>query len=109
MIHISKIIALIDKQLKKLQPKEVVQFKTYKKDRGFIIYCFSSTEFQIVEVGFENASFVGDLAETRKQAKRCLDREFPRSNKVWVEYFQNVPSPYEVKGFNAEQMNLLIP
>lgn len=109
MIHISKIIALIDKQLKKLQPKEVIQFKTYKKDRGFIIYCFSSSEFQIVEVGFKNASFTGNVEETKKQAKKSLEREFPRSKKVWVEYFQNVSSPFEVKGFNSKQMNLLIP
>ncbi|WP_254052632.1 hypothetical protein [Aliivibrio sp. EL58] len=46
MVHISQIVPLIEKQLRELQPKEAIQFKTYKKDRGFLIYCINTTKYQ---------------------------------------------------------------
>jgi hypothetical protein len=107
MIHISQIVTLIDKQLRQLQPKEAVQFKTYKKDRGFILYCIDHTQFQIVENGFENTSFIGDVDNTKKQAKKSLKREFPRSNMVWVEYYKNVESPFNIEEHHSNQMKLL--
>ncbi|MGR6834149.1 hypothetical protein [Aliivibrio wodanis] len=106
MVHISQIVPLIEKQLRELQPKEAIQFKTYKKDRGFLIYCINTTEYQIIENGFKNASFIGDAESTKKQAKKSLKREFPRSNSVWVDYFQNLNSPLDIKTHHSNQMTL---
>ncbi|MGF1756207.1 hypothetical protein L4C33_21790 [Vibrio makurazakiensis] len=106
MVHISQVLPLINKHLKELKPQEAVQFKTYKKDRGFIIYCLNSSQFQIVENGFCNASTVLDSAKILKSAKKVLKREFPRSNKVWVEYFQNLESPFDIKATHSMQMSL---
>ncbi|MGR5066487.1 hypothetical protein [Photobacterium sp. DNB22_13_2] len=106
MIHISQVLPLIDKQLKQMHPKEVVQFKTFKKDRGFMIYRANAEQFQLVENGFNNASFAGDADKIKKQAKKSLKREFPRSNKVWVEYFQEVDCPLDIKPHHSKQMSL---
>ncbi|OCH21755.1 hypothetical protein A6E04_07785 [Aliivibrio logei] len=106
MVHISQIIPLIDKQLRELRPQEAVQFNTYKKDRGFIIYCIDATHYQILENGFKNASFIGNTESTKKQAKKSLKREFPRSNTVWVDYYQHVRSPLEINEHHSAQISL---
>ncbi|KIF53909.1 hypothetical protein [Vibrio owensii] len=106
MIHISQVLPLVEKQLKELQPKEAVEFKTYKRDRGFLIYCLADSQFQVVEMGYHNQTLTGDLVSTRKHVKKALRREFPRSNKAWVEYFQNVDNPLDVKKPHPHQMPL---
>ncbi|ABZ75783.1 conserved hypothetical protein [Shewanella halifaxensis HAW-EB4] len=106
MIHISQVAPLIDRQFKQLLPKEAVQFKTYKKDRGFLIYCIDPSRFEIVETGFSNTSSVGDMASIKKQAHKALKREFPRSNMVWVTYYKNVDSPSHIDDSNSHQGSL---
>lgn len=107
MIHISQVLPLINKQLNTMQPKEAVQLKTFKKDRGFLLYCIALDEFMIVENGFNNTTFNGDANQIKKQAKKCLKREFPRSNKVWVEYYEGVDSPFEIGSQHTKQLSLL--
>ncbi|MBV7296457.1 hypothetical protein [Enterovibrio paralichthyis] len=106
MIHLSHVLPLIDKLIGTMSPKEAVQFKTYKKDRGFILYCIAPNEFQIIENGFKNENYLGDAVRIKKQAKKTLHREFPRSNNAWVAYFQDVESPFDIKSHHAKQMNL---
>ena len=106
MIHISNVMPLIDKQLKTMATKEVVHFKTFKKDRGFILYRQDSELFQLIEHGFKNTSFSGDADKIKKQAKKTLKREFPRSNKVWVEYFEEVENPSDIQVHHSKQMSL---
>ena len=106
MIHISNVLPLLDSQLKVLQPKEAVRFKTYKKDRGFLIYCIEPSQFQLVEHGFTHTSFTGDLSGIKKQARKALKREFPRSNMVWVEYLQHIDSPFNVDASHSTQGSL---
>ncbi|CDT88626.1 conserved hypothetical protein [Vibrio coralliirubri] len=106
MIHISQVLTLVEKHLKCLQPKEAVHFKTYKRDRGFLLYCLGDTQFQIIEAGYHNHTFTGDVASTRKHVKKVLKREFPRSNKVWVEYYQAVDDPSNVNSSHTPQMPL---
>ncbi|CDT88087.1 conserved hypothetical protein [Vibrio coralliirubri] len=106
MIHISQVLTLVEKHLKCLQPKEAVHFKTYKRDRGFLLYCLDDGHFQIIETGYHNHTFTGDVASTRKHVKKVLKREFPRSNKVWVEYYQAVDDPSNVNSAHTPQMTL---
>ncbi|EGQ9318458.1 hypothetical protein CO493_RS06035 [Vibrio parahaemolyticus] len=106
MIPISHVLPLVEKQITLLQPKEAVQFKTYKKDRGFLIYCIDNSQFQIIETGFTNTSSIGDANSTKKHAQKALKREFPRSNMVWVTYYQNVESPFNIDDSNSHQHSL---
>ncbi|RJX72969.1 hypothetical protein DZ860_07405 [Vibrio sinensis] len=106
MIHISQVAPLIDRQLKLLQPKDAIQFKTYKKDRGFLIYCIDPAHFQIVETGFTNTSLITDVVSIKKYAHKALKREFPRSNMVWVTHHSNVDSPFNINDSNSQQGSL---
>ena len=106
MIHISQVLTLVEKQLKSLQPKEAVNFKTYKKDRGFVLYCLDYAQFQIIETGYHNHTSTGDVASTRKHVKKVLKREFPRSNKVWVECHQVVDEASNINSSHSSQMPL---
>lgn len=106
MIHLSQVLPLIDKLVGSMNAKEAVHFKTYKKDRGFILYCVREGDFQIIENGYRDETYQGDAVKIRKQAKKTLQREFPRSNNAWVEYFQGVESPHDIKPHHAKQMNL---
>lgn len=106
MIHISQVLTLVEKQLKYLQPKEAVHFKTYKRDRGFLLYCLGDTQFQIIETGYHNHTFTGDVTSTCKHVKKVLKREFPRSNKVWVEYYQAVDDPSNINNSHTPQVCL---
>lgn len=106
MIHISQVVPLIDKQLKEMAVKEAIQFKTFKKDRGFMVYRIDVEQFQLIENGFNNTSVVGDADKIRKQTKKSLKREFPRSNKVWVEHFHDVDCPFDIKAHHSKQMSL---
>ena len=106
MIHISQVLTLLENHLKSIEPKEVIHFKTYKKDRGFLIYCLGDGEFQLIEHGFKNSTFSGDASKMVKQAKRSLQREFPRSNTAWVEYYQDVDSPLAINHKHSRQNHL---
>ncbi|MFA0055809.1 hypothetical protein [Vibrio echinoideorum] len=106
MIHISQVLTLVEKKLKCLQAKEAVHFKTYKRDRGFLLYCLGDAQCQTIETGYHNHTFTGDVASTRKHVKKVLKREFPRSNKVWVEYYQAVENPSNINSFHSPQMPL---
>ncbi|HAS8520167.1 TPA: hypothetical protein I7750_21580 [Vibrio vulnificus] len=106
MIHISQVLTIVDRQLKHMKPKEAVQFKTYKQDRGFLIYCVDNSVFQLIETGCNNQSSIGDARETRRLVKKSLKREFPRSNKVWVEYFHSVDNPSNISHLNSHQIPL---
>ncbi|MGL4472986.1 MAG: hypothetical protein ACRCT7_00710 [Shewanella sp.] len=106
MIHISKVMNVIEQQLASMQPQQAVQFKTYKRDRGFMIYCVNAQEFQLLEFGFNHALLTGDADCIYKHAKKCLRREFPRSNQVWVEYFEQLASVQAQDQHNPKQASL---
>ncbi|BDM65975.1 hypothetical protein NFHSH190041_34270 [Shewanella sp. NFH-SH190041] len=106
MIHISNILPLIATELDNMQPKDAMQFRTYKKDRGFIIYCLAPNQFQLLETGFIHGSYLGDLSATQKMAKKVLKKEFPRSNMVWVDHYQQVENPQAIDAHHARQGSL---
>ncbi len=106
MLLISQVFSLIELKVKDLQPKEVISIKTYKKDRGFLIYCMEEGRFQLIENGFYNVSFIGSLPQIKRQARKSLKREFPKNKKAWVEFHRHVESPYLIKEPCSAQYSL---
>lgn len=96
MIHISQVIPMIERELKRLAIQDAIQFKTYKKDRGFLLYRLDETHYQLVENGFQNDTITGSLPHIQKQAHKALKREFPRSNMVWVSHYSSLASPFDL-------------
>ncbi|CAM3821151.1 hypothetical protein PAHA111176_21990 [Parendozoicomonas haliclonae] len=106
MLHLSKVLPTVDRQLSLLKPGESIHFKTYKKDRGFQITCLTPDHFHLREYGFANTSYHGNAAHIKKQARQVLKREFPRSNMAWFEYHRGngfEPSPQEPVPSNTKQ------
>lgn len=106
MLLISQVLPLIELKIKDLQPKEAICIKTYKKDRGFLIYCIGECRFQLIENGFYNVSFIGSLPQIKRQARKSLKREFPKNKKAWVEFHRHVESPYLIKAPCSTQISL---
>lgn len=107
MMNFSQVLPLIERRLKDMQPKEAVEFKTYKKDRSLLLYLGDNEQFQLIERGFENEDYSGDARNIMKQVIKSLRIEFPRSNKAWVYYYRDLDSPLELKTKNRYKMPLL--
>ncbi|MGI2258044.1 hypothetical protein [Shewanella sp. GXUN23E] len=106
MIPISQVLPLVDKHLKHMAANEAVRFKTYKKDRSILIYCRAMGEFSLIEQGFHHHTCTGDRHSILKQTKKALQREFPRSNTAWVEYFEQVDDPFNLTSAHNRQASL---
>ncbi|USD62073.1 hypothetical protein J4N45_09005 [Vibrio sp. SCSIO 43140] len=106
MIPISQVLPLVDRQLGRLQIGDKVQFKTFKKDRGFLICRVDLDVFQLIETGFNEWIATGDAARIRRYAKKALRREFPRSKKAWVTYHSEALNVNEVDESGSWQMML---
>ncbi|OCH43080.1 hypothetical protein [Aliivibrio fischeri] len=106
MLLISQVLPLIELTVKELQPKEEICIKTYKKDRVFFIFCMRENRFQLIENGFYKVSFIGNLPQMKRQSKKSLKREFPRSNKAWFEFHHYVESPHFIKVLCSTQISV---
>jgi len=82
MIDKTTIIPTVVKRLKAIEPGNFIDLRTYKRNRSVVIHKTGADSFRIVEDGFYNAEFEGDLVFVRKLMKTLLKKEFPRSNKV---------------------------
>lgn len=82
MIDKTAVIPAVVRRLKSIEPGAYIDLRTYKRDRSVVIHKLGNDSFRIVEDGFYNAEFKGDLADVKKLMKTLLKKEFPRSNKV---------------------------
>ena len=106
LINFSNVSVLLDRSLKTMAIKEGIEVKTFKKDRGLLLHCTNADEFTLIQFGFDNRTVVGDASKIKKAFKKALQKEFPRSNKAWVEHLVGVESPFDVQPHHKPQMSL---
>lgn len=100
-----QMIQKVEHELKSMPIKDAVEVKTYKKDRGFVLYRNDEDLFSLIEFGFENISEEGEQHQISKLIKKVIKREFPRSNQAWVQFYQQVEHPLKLKN-KQPQMQL---
>ena len=86
--------------------KEAIEIKTFKKDRGLLLYRSGIDQFTFIQFGFDNRTVIGDATKMKKTFKKALQKEFPRSNKAWVDHLVGVESPLDIQPHHKPQMAL---
>ena len=105
LIPMIQMLHKVTQQFKSMPEKEAMEVKTYKKDRGFILYRKSADIFVLIGFGYENYQIENTQHEVSKELKKLIKREFPRSNRAWVQYFQNVDNSNNLRN-KQPQMDL---
>lgn len=72
-------------RLSKLGEGEGLLLQPYKKDRSIYVVR-RKNEYLVVERGFARKEFIVDMKKIKKLLKTLCRKEFPRSNKVWLNY-----------------------
>jgi len=72
-------------RLSKLADGEGLLLQPYKKDRSVYVMRRGNTYF-VVERGFARKEFTVDKKKIKKLLKTLCRKEFPRSNRVWLNY-----------------------
>ncbi len=70
-------------RLSQLKDGEGVLLQPYKKDRAVCLIRRGET-FQVLERGFSRKEFVVEREKIKKLLKTLCRKEFPRSNKIWL-------------------------
>ncbi len=84
-------------RLSKLREGEGLLLQPFKKDRA--VYVIQRGDlYQVMERGFARKEFVVARKKIRKLLKTLYRKEFPRSNKVWL----NIITSKEVEKFTAQ-------
>ncbi len=81
-------------RLSKLREGEGLLLQPYKKDRAVCVIRRENM-YRVVERGFARKEFVVESKKIRKLLKTLFKKEFPRSNKIWL----NVIAPEEADKF----------
>ncbi|MEN8141357.1 MAG: hypothetical protein ABFR97_09065 [Thermodesulfobacteriota bacterium] len=85
MIGVNQVISSVRQRFKGLAVGEGLVVKTYKRDRGFSLRLLADEMVEIKEFGFVEQVRTVELARLAKELKVMVKREFPRSNKVWLQ------------------------
>ena len=85
MIALNQVVPTVLKRLKKLPSDATISVKTYKRDRGFSLHRLADDQIEISEFGYNEQIFIIPLTGVKKSLKTIIRREFPRSNKVWLQ------------------------
>lgn len=70
-------------RLSRLEEGEGVLLQPFKKDRSVCVIRRGET-FQVLERGFSRKEFVVEREKIKKLLKTLCRKEFPRSNKIWL-------------------------
>lgn len=89
MINIKEVNSLIKKDINHLDEQKI-NIKSFKKDRQITIY-LEDEKIVVEEAGFEHETyyFYQDDKQALKQIKKLINKEFPRSNKLWYSVKKN--------------------
>ncbi len=68
--------------IRKMKSGYEVEFKTFKKDRGFSVSKTESGAINVKEFGFLNSVATVDINGVDKYVKVAFEREFPHSHEV---------------------------
>ena len=85
MIDIKQLLPTLLQRSAKLSAGESITVKTYKRDRGLSICRQGDGQLLIEEFGFQQRSVSSSDEKLKKTLKTIIKREFPRSNKVWLQ------------------------
>ncbi|TKX30916.1 hypothetical protein [Campylobacter aviculae] len=90
MIQNKDFISICLKNLKELDPLDILIFQSFKKDRAIKVQKISEQKFNVFEEGFFHKEFL-DLSdkELKKTLKQLQKIEFPRSNQLWLKIVKN--------------------
>ncbi|HID70830.1 MAG TPA: hypothetical protein EYP35_10350 [Desulfobacterales bacterium] len=72
-------------RLSKLGEGEGLLLQPYKKDRSVYVIRRENT-YLVVERGFARKEFIVDTKKIKKLLKTLCRKEFPRSNRIWLNY-----------------------
>lgn len=92
-----QMIHKVEQELKSMPIKDAMEVRTYKKDRGFVLYRNDENQFILIEFGFEHGVTDGEAHQISKLIKQVIKREFPRSNQAWVQFYKQVNDPMQLK------------
>ena len=84
LLDMNNVIPSVLQKVKKAVIGDVIEVKTYKRDRGFRLEKREGDELFIQEYGFNRQDFVVTTRKLKKTLKTIIKTEFPRSNKVWM-------------------------
>ena len=70
-------------RLSRLEEGEGLLLQPYKKDRSLCVIRRNNM-YQVLERGFARKEFVVEIKKIRKLLKTLCKKEFPRSNKLWL-------------------------
>lgn len=82
MIEKTNVLKTLLERLRKIEIDHALDIRTYKRDRSAIFVRLSDDSYRVIENGFEESDRVMPYSGLRKEIKRILKVEFPRSNKV---------------------------
>ncbi len=102
----SKLPHLFDSVFLTFKSGEAVEIRTFKKDRGILLLKLDDNTFQLKQFGYVDATFIGDKEKIKKALRKSIKKEFPRSHKVWLEYFFDVSADMSLCEKNKYQPDL---
>jgi hypothetical protein len=102
----SKLPHLFDEVFLSFKNSEAVEIRTFKKDRGIILLKLSNDLFQLKQFGYVDTVLIGDSAKIQKSLKKAIKKEFPRSHKVWLEYYFDVDTDMVLSDKKKPQLSL---
>ena len=70
-------------RLSRLEEGEGLLLQPYKKDRSLCVIRRNNM-YQVLERGFARKEFVVEIKKISKLLKTLCKKEFPRSNKLWL-------------------------
>ena len=89
MIDRANAVADVRARLRKLAPGRGIVLLTYKRDRSLTIVRLDRDGYEIREDGFEKRTHRTDGDGLKRLLKTLLKREFPRSNKIRVQAWED--------------------
>lgn len=84
LLDINRVIPTVLQKLKQADVGNVIEVKTYKRDRGFSIEKQDADLVLIREFGYKNQELTIPVTKLKKVLKTIVKTEFPRSNKAWL-------------------------
>jgi hypothetical protein len=84
LLNIDSALKLAMERLSRLTPPQGIEILSYKRNRGVSLLLKDNSTIHIRERGYVEEDLFVSMPDVRKQLKKIIKREFPRSRKVRV-------------------------
>lgn len=84
LLDINRLIPTVVQKIKQAALGDVIEVRTYKRDRGFTVERRTDGQVVLHEFGFKEQECIVAASKLKKILKSIIQKEFPRSNKVWL-------------------------